>query len=544
MGEGAAAVIYKVSNVHTGLVFAAKVLRQSVAKSEFVKDRFLAETRILQGLDHPNIVRVHDSYRSDRLAACIMQYVEGSTLEQYLPLHPGGLSEVLTYSLAMQVVDAMRYAHAQKIVHRDLKPSNILLQQEADGNLRAYVADFGLAKALATGVKTQTGLRVGTMAYMAPEQIKDSSRVDERADLYALGISLYECLTGVLPFNFRSMVQIIDAQMNQPVPSVLHHRVDVSPRWDTIIAKACEKRREERFESATAMLKALRQLGDELGLTARSTIAISPVRVGEGDVDDLDERKTAQFVSVRSNTDALGWKAHPAGNGPVLEASPLSLAVTSRHTVEMKRAMMEDDLERRPTQPRGVPKTESPEELAEQLFHEDPSAASTADDLEQDLTLRGDELTVMQAELLQKASLSDLGDRTATDDLAALEGSVESGELEEHEEDRYAFDVEDDSVVVRASLLREATSKDASALAGRKEGGNLQGDLHGHGAKPSSGAVRTLPVTRTDEASGNRARALGLVTGGGPSRPQLVFLLALFVMGLAALCVGLYFALR
>lgn len=506
LGEGAAAVIYKVSNVHTGRVFAAKVLRQSVAKSEFVKDKFLAETHILQVLDHPNIVRVYDSYRSDEIAACIMQYVEGSTLEQYLPLHPGGLSEVLTYSLAVQVIDAMRYAHAQNIVHRDLKPSNILLQQESDGNLRAYVADFGLAKAISAEVKTQTGLRIGTMAYMAPEQIQDSSRVDHRADIYALGVSLYECLTGVLPFNFRSMVQVIQAQMGQPIPSVLHHRVDVSPRWDTIIAKACEKRREDRYDSASEMLRALRKLGDELGLTSRSTIAISPVRVG-GDqaVDDLEARKTAQFVSVR-DTAALG----------------------DRHTIEMQKAVLDEDLEHLPTHPLGVQRAERPEAIAEQLFLEETSESAPAKTFDDDLTLRGEDLPILHAELAQLASLSDIEDRTLTAEITALDESMESGEVEELHVQFTAPTEADDSVVVRASLLQEATSKkvlpEATPL-----------------AEVEVAESQSTPV---EERGGRRTRALSLIKGGGPSGLQLVFLLALCVMGLAALCIGLYFALR
>ena len=275
VGEGAAALIYHMLN-DQGESFAAKILRPSLTNEPYVRDKFLAESRILSRLDHPNILTYVEALEIDRLLIAVFEYVEGSNLDEYLPLHQSGLSEVLTFQIARQVTEALVYASGQGVIHRDLKPANILLRQQADGSLQAVVADFGLAKAMGSTVKTQTGMRIGTMAYMAPEQIKDSSRVDQRTDIYAMGVTLYECLTGALPFPYQSVLEMMKAQLGKAIPSVRHHHPDLSPEWDEIIAKACAKEREDRYQSAQEMLDALLRFGHKVGFLKRSTTALPP----------------------------------------------------------------------------------------------------------------------------------------------------------------------------------------------------------------------------------------------------------------------------
>lgn len=280
LASGATATLYRVRDTRDGHVFAAKVMGPELSRNDILRERFVSEAEVLKLFDHPNIVRLHDALSdANGNPVFIMEYIDGSTLDEYLPLHPGGLSEVLTLSIAIQLLDALVYAHARGVVHRDLKPSNVLLEQDHFGGLKAYIADFGLAKIVDSRSKTATGLRLGTIAYMAPEQVRDSSRVDPRADIYALGITLYECLTGALPFPHASLREVLESQLTKPVPPVRNQRLDLSPEWDHIIARACAKEREERFADAATMLAEIGKLSRSLSLDERTTQAVAPVRL-------------------------------------------------------------------------------------------------------------------------------------------------------------------------------------------------------------------------------------------------------------------------
>lgn len=299
--EGATAVVYKVSHGNTGKLYAAKVLKASLAEQPMVRERFRGEAEILTKLEHPNLVQVAELIDKGNVLACVMDFIEGSTLADYLKLHRGGLSEVLALSIFRQLTDAVAYAHSQGVVHRDLKPTNIMLTQKADGSLHAFVTDFGLAKILSRALKTVTGMQIGTIAYMAPEQIQDSSRVDGRADIYALGITLYECLTGALPYPYKSVYKIMEAHLNQKVPPVRRHRIDLSREWDQLIAQATHKDIERRFSSASAMLAALSTLARKLGLEDRTTRPITPAQA--------DKLLSRPVVGVRATPSAAKIRA-------------------------------------------------------------------------------------------------------------------------------------------------------------------------------------------------------------------------------------------
>jgi serine/threonine protein kinase len=285
IASGATSTLYRVRHAKDGHIFAAKIMSAALYQDPIMRERFILESEVLKVFDHPHIVRLHDiltSATGDPIF--IMEFVDGSTLEAYIPLHPGGLSEVLTLSIGIQLLDALVYAHERGVVHRDLKPSNVLLEQDHFGGLKAYVADFGLAKILDARAKTATGLRLGTIAYMAPEQVRDSSRVDARADIYALGITLYECLTGTLPFPHASLRDILEAHLTTPIPPVRNQRLDLSPEWDHIITRACAKDRDDRYASAPAMLADLGKLSRTLSLDERTTQAVAPIRLSSPDL--------------------------------------------------------------------------------------------------------------------------------------------------------------------------------------------------------------------------------------------------------------------
>ena len=254
-------------------VVAVKVLFSPPGGAE-VRARFQREAELVQRLDHPGIVPVLAVGEADGRAYLVMPLLSGGSLAERLR-SAGRLDEVEVADLAWQVADALHYAHRQGIVHRDIKPSNILLAEDGV----ALLADFGVARALDDPKLTQTGLAVGTPFYMAPEQAAGERGLDGRADLYALGVVLFQAITGRIPFR-GSTPQVLHAHVYDPPPppSTL---AQVSPAMEAIILQALAKDPAERFQSGADMAAALaaveEALADEQTQT-RLEIPIKPSR--------------------------------------------------------------------------------------------------------------------------------------------------------------------------------------------------------------------------------------------------------------------------
>ena len=196
VGHGGMSAVYKARQKSLDRVVALKILPPEVAEIAGGAERFARETRTLARLSHPSIVALYDAGKAGPWCFCLMEFVEGPNLRQYLG--DSNLSPGETLKLIPDICDGLQYAHDQGVVHRDIKPANILL----DGHGRAKIADFGLAKLLrgvGSQTATATGQIVGTPHYIAPEQMERPAEVDHRADLYSLGVLLYEMLTGELP---------------------------------------------------------------------------------------------------------------------------------------------------------------------------------------------------------------------------------------------------------------------------------------------------------------------------------------------------------
>lgn len=218
-------IVYMVR--HTGLqsTHALKLLNPDLARHADIRNRFLAEGQIQAQVKHPNIVQVTDIV-TEPLPGLVMEYVEGPALGVFLADHDGPPDSKTVAAIMLPVLDAVGAAHAAGIVHRDLKPDNILIGQDAKGQLRPVVTDFGIAKVLdetsvTTGKKkTETGMRLGTLMYMAPEQVRGLPDVDHRADIFALGAILYELVTGTAAFDapseFDTMRNIVDGTYEPP----------------------------------------------------------------------------------------------------------------------------------------------------------------------------------------------------------------------------------------------------------------------------------------------------------------------------------------
>jgi hypothetical protein len=231
LGQGGMGAVYKARQVKLDRLVALKVLPPEVGKDPAFAERFTREARALARLGHPHVVGVHDFGESGGLFYLLMEYVDGGNLREAMAGGQPGPAEAL--AVVGQVCDALEYAHAEGVVHRDVKPENILLDRRG----RVKVADFGLAK-LAGGPRaewTLTGSRqvVGTLDYMAPEQRTRPQEVDHRADVYSVGVVLYELLTGELPLGRF-------APPSQQAP--------VDPRLDDVVFRALERDPGRRYQ--------------------------------------------------------------------------------------------------------------------------------------------------------------------------------------------------------------------------------------------------------------------------------------------------------
>jgi serine/threonine protein kinase len=211
IGKGGMGEVYRALHLKLGTERAVKVLPPALAAEPDFLRRFEREAAAAAALNHPNILAVHDYGEADGVPYLVMPYIGAGTLKDRLvggTITPAQFARALT-----EVAGALDYAHRQGIVHRDVKPANVLI----DADERAYLADFGIAKALAGGeALTQTGLGVGTPEYMAPEQAQ--GRAEPRSDLYALGIMLFQLLTGQVPYSGTSTVEVLMKHLQEPIP--------------------------------------------------------------------------------------------------------------------------------------------------------------------------------------------------------------------------------------------------------------------------------------------------------------------------------------
>lgn len=251
LGAGANGVVYRVRQVKLDRVVAVKVLRGATATT---RARFLTEAQALARLRHPNIVQVHDYGEHDGSPYLVMELVEGGTLAQALR-QSGPLTPIRAASLAALLARAVQHAHAQDILHRDLKPGNVLL--EGDGVPK--IADFGLAKRLdVDGGQTQQGAVLGTPWYMAPEQAAGrNAAVGPAADVYALGVILYELLTGAPPFRSRDLLELLQQIGSEAPAPPRAARPDVPSELEAICLRCLEKDAVKRFASAGELADAL-----------------------------------------------------------------------------------------------------------------------------------------------------------------------------------------------------------------------------------------------------------------------------------------------
>jgi ABC-type branched-subunit amino acid transport system substrate-binding protein/DNA-binding beta-propeller fold protein YncE len=238
VGRGGMGVVYRATDLSLDRPVALKLIAPELAEDERFRGRFLKEARLAAALDHPHVVPIYEAGQSDGQLFLAMRYIEGSDLRTVLDREER-LAPERALALLAQVADALDVAHRRGLVHRDVKPANVLLDD--DGH--AYLSDFGITKQVG-GASTDTGRMVGTLDYLAPEQIR-GDQVDGRSDSYALACVLYECLTGAPPFRRETEAETLWAHMHDPPPALAGQ-----PALDPVLAKALAKDKEERYASS------------------------------------------------------------------------------------------------------------------------------------------------------------------------------------------------------------------------------------------------------------------------------------------------------
>jgi hypothetical protein len=261
LGRGGMSEVYLGRHTRLNRAVAIKVLAASLAEHADFRARFEREARAVAALSHPNIVQVYDFGDAGGHYYMILEYIDGSDLARHLaPGVPLSLAEVRP--LMGDIAAALDYAHAQGVIHRDIKPSNIMLRRSArpGGVLgQAVLTDFGIAKVL-TGSNaqlTRAGAMVGTPNYMAPEQIWAADSLDARADIYALGVVLFQMLAGRLPFTGASVSEVVHAHLHQPPPDLRDVDSTLAPQIAQVIQRALAKQPNDRPATAGELVEAL-----------------------------------------------------------------------------------------------------------------------------------------------------------------------------------------------------------------------------------------------------------------------------------------------
>ena len=253
LGRGAMGIVYLAEDEVLSRTVAIKMiaLTGSAEERDMHEGRFRQEARAAGAVSHPSIITIYDVGREGDTAFIAMELVEGRELRDLI--RDGSLAPAQSIELVALVAEALAPAHARGIVHRDIKPGNIMVL--ADGRIK--VMDFGIARLKEPTVKTQTGVLLGSPQYMSPEQISGQS-LDGRADIFSLGVVLYEMLTGVKPFDAPDLTQVLFWVVNMPPKPPSERAPGLPPVVDYIIARALKKRPEERYATAAEFASDLR----------------------------------------------------------------------------------------------------------------------------------------------------------------------------------------------------------------------------------------------------------------------------------------------
>jgi beta-lactam-binding protein with PASTA domain len=284
VGGGGMAVVYKTKDLLLDRIVAVKVLRPQYAIDDDFVHRFRREAQAAASLSHPNVVSIYDVGVEEDIHYIVMEYVEGSTLKEYITTHAPLSVEQATY-IAKQIAEALDHAHHNQIIHRDIKPHNILIGK----NQRVKVTDFGIARAVTSSTITHTGSVIGSVHYFSPEQARGGS-TGEKSDIYSLGIVLYEMLTGTLPFSGDSPISVALKHLQESYTEPRQLNSMIPQSVENIILRSLAKDPTHRYDSAKELIKDLDS-------------CLEPSRLREEKVilNEMDDEETKVVPAIRED---------------------------------------------------------------------------------------------------------------------------------------------------------------------------------------------------------------------------------------------------
>ena len=276
LGQGGMSAVYRAIDPNLRRTVAIKLIHPHLSTDPNFIGRFKEEAAAVARLRHPNIVQVHDFNNDSETYFMVMEYLIGETLQARLKrLNSTGrnmpFSEAV--SICTQICDAAGYAHNHELIHRDIKPANIML----DVNGQAILMDFGIVKIIGGEYHTATGATLGTAMYMSPEQIR-TERVDDRSDIYSLGVTLYEMISGRPPYQADSALTLMMMVLNDPLPDLREIRAGVPEELLAVVYQALAKERSERFQSMAEMVAALRQIQEKVVSTPPPSTVVDEIK--------------------------------------------------------------------------------------------------------------------------------------------------------------------------------------------------------------------------------------------------------------------------
>jgi serine/threonine-protein kinase len=245
IGTGGMGAVYRAHDHARDRNVALKVIHPNLASDADIRRRFAREARLMQALIHPHVVSVFDFIQDDNFLAIVMEHVDGPTLAQEIARWDGQMPYSEIRAIMSDILSAISEAHERGVIHRDLKPDNVLLRMDRERPL-PKVVDFGVAKILEGTTYTVTGAMLGTCRYMAPEQVEKPDLLSYPADIYSLGVTLYEMITGRCPFNYDSHFALMMAHVREPPVSPASLRADVPSALTELTMQALAKRPEDR----------------------------------------------------------------------------------------------------------------------------------------------------------------------------------------------------------------------------------------------------------------------------------------------------------
>jgi serine/threonine protein kinase len=327
-GRGGMGEVWQARHVLTRKPFAVKVLRQDLASDETIRGRFVQEARIMEALVHPNILRVNHVGEQEELLYFIMEWVEGGSLTDQLS-ERGTFTLQEARDVLWQMIDGLSHAYDRGLVHRDIKPGNVLMRKGVD----VKITDFGIAKFLgADERRTGSGVRLGSPWYMSPEQIRGAD-VDHRTDIYSLGITLYQLLTGTVPFD-GELVSVLYRHVHEPLPVSFELEHFGNGAVLPILRKMTAKDPEDRYQTYDDLQFAITRLG---GLVEGSGRLTPPFGIRKMKLEKQQSTATAPELAERLDT------FHELQTVPMDEKGGISLS--GLETIRLKRNASTMDVE-------------------------------------------------------------------------------------------------------------------------------------------------------------------------------------------------------